>query len=113
MSYRKICKHNDWGAIYYAYEGEGLSTAGTASAKLGINLAGGQNLKVRWPDGSTSEEVLVAKKTSFTVTDHGKDSTVTSDVYGVGVAYRGTKSFVDLEVLEIFDPGDEGEWSLL
>jgi len=113
VSYRKIERFDDWGYIYYAYSGEGLSTAGTASRSRGITLIAGQIVKVRWPDGTKSEERLVAKKHTASVSDHGSGYTVDSNYFGVNVEARGVITFVDLTELELYDPSEEGEWSLL
>jgi hypothetical protein len=60
---------NDWGTEYYAHKA--LDDGGFASLKRAINFTEGQPVVVRWPDGSTSAEVLTLRKFHTSVMDMG------------------------------------------
>jgi hypothetical protein len=101
MTWKKIVEHQDGKCHYYAYVGEGLKTDGRTDSRLGLSFRMGQNVKIRWPDGSITEDL------NITV---GTDN---PDKVGIITIYRGKNVFISLDGLEIFDSSDEGEWSLL
>lgn len=102
MTWKKLIKHLDetWSTYYYAFPGEGLHHDGRTSAHLGLDLREGQTPKLRFPDGTE-------------VTDKPLKTGDASGVRGISMTLHGAAAWVDLEQLELFDLGDEGEWSLL
>ncbi len=62
----------------------------------GKNLKDGEKLKVRWPDGQETQENVILKKTSQTVSDMGHPYDVPIHQAYVAVTVHGAECLVRL-----------------
>jgi hypothetical protein len=98
----KLQRYNDWGSIYYAPQGKGLSAIGTANVRFGIDLKDGMRVTVTWPNGIKEKDVaLRAKSYTERISDMGHSYNVTSNEFGFYVNHHGVKLWVPIEEVDI------------
>ena len=93
----KLEKHSDWGTIYYAEKGKGLTKNGFADIGLGITFP--KKVTVRFPNGETRGEYDIIEKH---YREHGHDCSVNSKLYGIEIDYCGLKVWIDLADLSVY-----------
>lgn len=93
----RLVPANNWGSIFYRRE---LWNSYTADeAKTGIVLK--DRVRVRWPNGSETEERVGTFRHHETVYDHGHRSEVSCQVPCLLVDNHGVGSQVKLDTVEI------------
>ncbi len=98
----RLKRFNDWGVDYFAEEGKGLSAHGTSDArKYGLRIKAGDELHVRWPDGSVTREKVVLHPMRREVSDMGKTYPVTFALPGIAASDRGMQHFVALDEVDV------------
>lgn len=100
MTWTKLEKHSDWGFIYYALPGKGLTKCGTASAR-DCSFTVPDTVYVRFPDGHEAKHVVHSRRHVERVSDHGHSAEAASLLRGVLVTAHGLETWVDLADLEI------------
>ena len=103
MGYVRLQQCNDWGYLYLALPGTGLTKHGMADQKRGLNFNDGQRLHVRWPDNSQTEETIVHRTFHGKICDMGHSYPIEYTRPGVEQSVRGVKHWTplaDLDVLE-------------
>jgi hypothetical protein len=110
VNFVRLEKHNDWGHDYLSLPGQGLQGQWqTANAKLGLRFANGQVVRVRWPDGTLTQERVVLQEYEATVSDHGHSYSVRGTRPGVettthGVVHWTWLADVDVAVEDMVAP---------
>jgi len=100
-SYVRLKEHSDWGTLYLALPGKGLSPSGTSSASRGLKFRDGQKVHVRWPDKSETLETIVLKTHREHISDMGHEYDVTCKRPGVETSLRGRKIWTPLAELDV------------
>ncbi len=93
----QLAEGDDWGVKYLALPENRLDARGFAQSENAYPLKSGDVLRVRWPDGSVSEEEVLFRREHQEVGDHGKPYDVASDVPHVKVMVRGLAVAVRLD----------------
>ena len=89
MSFVKLERCSDWGWIYFALPGKGLSERGTADLrKYAIVFKEGESVQVRFPDGTAWRTVVEHKEFHGEVSDHGHADRFTYSLPGFTARVR-------------------------
>jgi hypothetical protein len=94
---------DDWGYVQY-FLGGSLSSSGTASNRdqdPAMLLKNGDKVKVKWPDGKVSNEIVCIRKYDNTVHDMGHKYTVEAEFGFVKAKVRGTAVEIDINGLKM------------
>lgn len=98
----KLERGDDWGREYFSLPGKSKSEYGTCNANLGLTFQDNSPLKVKWPDGSITEEAISFKPFSRQVSDHGKTYNVECSLAGFNYPLRGIAQWFPLDAVEIW-----------
>ena len=101
-AYVKLERQNDWGHVYFARPGKGLSPTGTSDVRMcGLRFREGASVRVLWPDGSKTTERVVHRVHRDTIMDHGHSYDVEFSLAGFQCDVRGIKTWVPLDHVKI------------
>ena len=101
-TYVKLARQNDWGHVYFARPGKGLSPSGTSDVRMcGLRFREGASVRVLWPDGSKTTERVVHRLHHDTIFDHGHDYNVEFSLAGFQYDVRGIMTWVPLDQVKI------------
>lgn len=101
MNYVRLVRGNDWGNYYFTLPGKNLTEHRMADAKLGLRFSVGQPIRVRWPDGSETEETIDFKEESYPVNDMGHRYEVHNRVPGILAGTRGFRHWVAIDSIDV------------
>ena len=102
-SWVRLARGSDWGSEYFALPDKAppVRVYGEKN-KLGIPFKDGMAIRVRWPDGSSTDELVKHETLSAEVSDHGRSSTCRYDLAGFVVSLRGVKRWLPLDEVEVW-----------
>lgn len=99
----KVMALDDWGVVNY-WLGGSLSSAGTASNRdqdPAMRLKNGDKVKVKWPDGKVSNEVVNIREYTNTVYDMGHQYDVKAEFGFLKSKVRGMAVEIDINGLKM------------
>lgn len=100
----KVMAIDDWGYVQYFLGGSASEPFGTHSIQdqdPAMRLKDKDKVKVKWPDGKVTNEVVVITKGTSYVSDMGHDYTVERDVGVLKLKVRGQTVEVDIDGLKM------------
>lgn len=89
---------DDWGRTYFALR---ALENGMASFTRGLPLAVGQKVRVMWPDGTISKEVIAFRTKMRSVSDMGRDHKVLDVIPFLATIQRGAPVAVELDAVRV------------
>jgi len=98
---RKLERGDDWGHVYFAYEGEANSESGFGNASRRLAINAGDKLKIRWPNGATQTRKIVMRQFHTTVSDMGHSYPVSYELPGIEQNVRGVITWLPLDAVEV------------
>jgi len=97
MTWIKPVVQNQWGYLsYHQWRGEGNAWP----IQWGPKIEAGP-YRVRWPDGTQTDEILHSRPHSTTVADHGHTYFVSTTQLVISTTHRGVTQETPLEKLPI------------
>jgi hypothetical protein len=90
----RLKRFSDWGTTFYA-----LALSG--DRRHGIRVNSGENVRVRWPDGSETETTIVKRTVDTSYSDMGHSYECSSEEIGVAARVHGIEMFVPIQEVEV------------
>lgn len=100
----KVMAINDWGCVQYFLGGSASEPFGTHSLQeqdQSMRLKNNDKVKVKWPDGKVTNEVVTVEDSYQEVHDHGHSDTVKGDRAFLKLKWRGKVVEVDCDGLRM------------
>jgi hypothetical protein len=102
-SYMKLHRENQWMAITY-HLGAPVRPSGTGLDEAmcpEVKFTDGQDVRVQWPNGETSDETLVLREQRAEYSDMGHECVVTQRLFGVVTRIRGVSTWIEISELRV------------